>query len=113
MLIQVHNFGRFLQCLVRINTLAISPDSQSIFSGSDDQFIKVFDIKSGELKDRIGQAIKSQPPEGDLAYPIVEVAPNNEYFVTCSVDDRSIKVFGLPLYNYKHTFHNVHDGISL
>jgi len=88
-----------------VNTIAISPDSRFIISGSHDKSIKVFEIASKEQVHHLKNAHTGY-------INAVIVTPNGKSIVSVS-SDKTIKIFDLG--NFEKVFHfkNAHQGIEL
>ncbi|WP_256443764.1 serine/threonine-protein kinase [Richelia sinica] len=82
----VDNFTGDISAVSAVNTLAISPDGQTLVSGDNDKKVKFWDLQTRKLIGNIpghNQAVKS------LAF-----SPNGQILATAS-DDKTIKIWQL------------------
>ena len=71
-----------------VNDIAITPDGQTVASGSDDRMVKLWDIDSGrELQSLTGH---------DKSIFAIAISPNGQYLASGS-NDNTIKIWRLSL----------------
>ena len=68
-----------------VNSVTISPDGKYIVSGSDDETIKIWDIKTGECLNTL---------EGQNRVKSVTISPDGKYIVSGSID-KTIKIWDI------------------
>lgn len=89
-----HNLLQLFECLLTlvghsktVTSVAISPDGQTLVSGSDDKTIKIWHLVTGELLRTLT----------GHSYPVhsVAISPDGKTIVSGS-DDATIKIWGIP-----------------
>ena len=68
-----------------VNTIAISPDGQTLASGSKDKTIKIWNLKTGKLKETISEV-------SDEVYSL-SFTPDGKTLVSGGNEDGSIEIW--------------------